>query len=58
MLAMCDLVAEDTTQIIDLVIVVICCWTSMRAEDITYMLSKNVAKIESSSDYQTPRLPV
>jgi len=55
LLAICNLVAEDTTQVIDLVIVSTRCWTSIRAEDITYLKSKNVQRLNASPEFETPR---
>lgn len=55
MICMCDLVSEDTGQIINLAMAIPCCWTSMRAEDITSLLSKHVSRLDASVEFRNPR---
>jgi hypothetical protein len=46
---MCGLQAENNEELSDLVAVVVCCWTSFRAEDLHGLLSKNVAKVSMTN---------
>jgi len=46
---MCGLQAENNVELSDLVAVVVCCWTSFRAEDLHGLLSKNVAKVSMTN---------
>lgn len=50
MVAMCALINENNAELLDQVAVVATSWTSLRAEDLCSLLSKNVCKIPATED--------
>ena len=54
MVGMCELPCQSTEELSDLTAVVVCCWTSFRAEDLHSLLSKNLTKLNPSE--KAPRM--